>query len=234
MIAKEYVVMENTNPKAKIKIMKDGPYIVSGNVPLSEKIITPKGKGYEFKDGRELPQSEVYSLCRCGKSKNKPFCDGSHEKARFIGTEVASKEKYEDRAETLVGQNLNLMDDDRCARARFCHREAGDAWELTMKSDDPKLREEAIHAAKECPSGRLVAVEKSGKALEPEYEPSIEIIQDPEKGVSSGIFVKGYIPIESADGSLYEARNRVMLCRCGESHNNPFCDSRHIRAKFKD
>lgn len=226
--------MENNNHKAKIRIMKDGPYIVSGSVPLSEKIITPKGKGYVFKDGRELPQSEVYSLCRCGKSKNKPFCDGSHEKAGFIGTEVASKEKYEDRAETLVGQNLNLMDDGRCARSRFCHREAGDAWDLTEKSGDPELKEEAIHAAKECPSGRLVAVEKSGKALEPEYEPSIEIIQDPQKKVSSGIFVKGYIPIESADGSLYEARNRVMLCRCGESHNKPFCDSRHIRVKFKD
>ena len=226
--------MKNTNHKAKIKIMKNGPYIVSGNVPLSEKIITPKGKGYVFKEGHELPQSDVYSLCRCGKSKNKPFCDGSHEKAGFIGTEVASKEKYEDRAETLVGPNLNLMDDGRCARARFCHREAGDAWKLTEKSGDPELKGEAIHAAKECPSGRLVAVEKSGKALEPEYEPSIEIIQDPEKKVSSGIFVKGCIPIESADGSLYEARNRVMLCRCGESHNKPFCDSRHIRVKFKD
>jgi len=201
---------------------------------LSEKIITPKGKGYEFKDGRKLPQSEVYALCRCGKSKNKPFCDGSHEQAGFIGTETASKDKYYDRAELIEGQNLNLMDDHRCALARFCHREEGDAWELTKISGNPKCREEAIHAAKDCPSGRLLAVEKSGNALEPEYEPAIEIIQDPEKGVSSGIFVKGYIPIESADGSNYETRNRRMLCRCGKSHNKPFCDSQHVDTKFKD
>jgi len=226
--------MEDAEHNPKIKIIKDGPYIVSGNVPLSEKVITPNGKEYEFKEGRELPQSEVYSLCRCGKSKRKPFCDGSHEKSGFIGTETASKDKYEDRADILVGQNLSLLDDHRCALARFCHREEGDAWELTQKSGNPKYREEAIHAAKDCPSGRLVAVENSGKAIEPEYEPSIEIIQDPEKCASSGIFVKGYIPIESADGSVYETRNRLMLCRCGESHNKPFCDTEHLRIKFKD
>jgi CDGSH-type Zn-finger protein len=233
LILKGCDFMENNN-KPKIKITKDGPYIVSGNVPLSEKIITPKGKGYVFEEGRELPQSEVYSLCRCGKSKNKPFCDGSHEKSGFIGTETASKDKYEDRAELIKGQNLDLLDDYRCARARFCHREDGDAWELTENSGNPKNKEEAIHAAKDCPSGRLVAVEKSGKAIEPEYEPSIEIIQDPEKRVSSGIFVKGYIPIESADGTLYETRNRLMLCRCGKSRNQPFCDAEHIHVKFKD
>ncbi|OPX90059.1 MAG: hypothetical protein A4E53_01274 [Pelotomaculum sp. PtaB.Bin104] len=49
--------MENANKTGKIKIIKAGPYIVSGNVPLYEKIIVPKGRGYEFKAGRELPQS---------------------------------------------------------------------------------------------------------------------------------------------------------------------------------
>lgn len=86
--------MADTKKNAKIKILKDGPYVVTGNVPLSVKIIVPKGKGYEFKDGRDLPQNEEYALCRCGKSKNPPFCDGSHEKTGFVGTETASKAKY--------------------------------------------------------------------------------------------------------------------------------------------
>ena len=63
----------------RIRIIKNGPYIVTGNVLLSEKFITPKGPSYELKNGRQLPQSEEYALCRCGKSKNPPFCDGSHE-----------------------------------------------------------------------------------------------------------------------------------------------------------
>jgi CDGSH-type Zn-finger protein len=219
--------MENLKKKVKIKILKNGPYVVSGNVPLVEKIITPKGKGYIFTDGIELPQSEQYELCRCGRTKNPPFCDHHHENG-FDGTETATREKFEDRAELIAGPDLDLLDDHRCALARFCHREAGNAWSLTRSSDDPELREEAITAAVECPAGRLVVLDKSGKAIEPEYEPAICILQDPEKGVGGGIFVKGNIPIESADGHIYEVRNRVVLCRCGKSENKPFCDASHI------
>ncbi|NLX72812.1 MAG: CDGSH iron-sulfur domain-containing protein, partial [Bacteroidales bacterium] len=70
--------------------------------------------------------------------------------------------------------------------------------------------------------------------IEPEYEPSIDIIQDCQRSVSGGIFVKGGIPIESSDGSAYEVRNRVVLCRCGKSKNKPFCDATHILVDFVD
>lgn len=222
------------NNNVKIKITKLGPYIVSGNVPLSEKIITPNGRGYELKDGRELPQLEVYALCRCGRSKNAPFCDGSHEIDGFVGDETASKATYEDRAEVLKGYAIDLLDDQRCAFSRFCHREKGNVWELTVKSDNEENKKEAIKAAGDCIAGRLVATDKAGKAIEPEYEPSIDIIQDPEKGVSAGIFVKGNIPIESSDGYIYETRNRVALCRCGKSNNKPFCDAKHVSNKYSD
>ena len=76
--------MMGNNKISKIKISKNGPYIVTGNVSLSEKIIVPKGKINEFWNGRELPQAEEYALCRCGQTKNAPFCDGSHEKVGFI------------------------------------------------------------------------------------------------------------------------------------------------------
>ncbi|MDP4128102.1 MAG: CDGSH iron-sulfur domain-containing protein [Bacillota bacterium] len=220
------------NPK--IKITHAGPYIVSGNVPLVEKIITPKGKKYELLDGRDLPQAEEYALCRCGKSKNAPFCDGSHEKHGFIGTETASRAKYEDRAELMEGPEIDLLDDNRCAFARFCHRDNGNVWELTQQSHLGDNRSEAIIAASECLAGRLVAVNKDGNAIEPELEPSIDIIQDPEKRVSAGIFVKGNIPIEGAEGETYEVRNRVALCRCGNSKNKPFCDATHVVTKFLD
>jgi hypothetical protein len=107
-------------------------------------------------------------------------------------------------------------------------------WELTYRSDDPDLRPEAIQAAGDCPAGRLVAMDKEGNILEPSLEPSIDIIQDPENDVSSGIFVKGHIPIESSDGAMYETRNRVMLCRCGKSRNKPFCDATHVSTQFSD
>jgi len=226
--------MMNHEKKCKIKILECGPYLVTGNVPLSEKIIVSEGKLKKFKNGRKLPQAEEYALCRCGRSKNAPFCDSSHEKVGFIGIEYASTEKFEDRAELIEGPELDLLDDNRCAFARFCHREDGDAWGLTKNSDNPKYREEAIIAASECPAGRLVAYDKTGKAIEPKYEPSIEILQDVEKEASGPIFVKGNIPIESSEGHTYELRNRVTLCRCGGSRNSPFCDATHISIKFSD
>lgn len=219
---------------AKIKIIKNGPYLVLGNVKLSEKIIKPKGKGYVWREGRKLPQGERYLLCRCGESKNHPFCDGSHIEAGFDGTETASRESFLERAELLEGPGIDMLDDGRCAFARFCHRKKGDAWQLTMQSGKSRCREEAVRAASECPAGRLVAVTKEGREIEPDYEPAIEIIQDPEMGVGGPIFVKGGIPIESADGHTYEIRNRVTLCRCGRSQNKPFCDAMHVPEGFND
>ena len=71
--------MSKEKKDPQIRIVKDGPYIVTGNVPLYEKIITPQGdKSYVYEDGQELPQSETYTLCRCGQSKNPPFCDGKN------------------------------------------------------------------------------------------------------------------------------------------------------------
>ena len=224
--------MQNKEPN--IRILKDGPYLVTGNVPLSEKIIVPRGDGYVYKEGRALPQRETYLLCRCGRTKTPPFCDGSHVAAGFDGTETACKEQYNVRAARISGTGIDLLDDGRCAFARFCHRDDGDAWELCEDSATAHRHDEAIIAANECPAGRLTAVEKNGTVHEPHYEPGIEILQDPEENVSAGIFVKGGIPIESANGSLYEIRNRLVLCRCGMSKNKPFCDAAHVSEEFQD
>ena len=68
--------MEQKRPK--IKIIKDGPFVVTGGVPLYEKNIKAIGKNYIYEDGKTLPQAQTYSLCRCGKTKTPPFCDGAH------------------------------------------------------------------------------------------------------------------------------------------------------------
>ena len=52
--------------EAFIFISQNGPYVVKGGVDLIE---TPRGKGFS---------ESTITLCRCGASKNKPYCDGSH------------------------------------------------------------------------------------------------------------------------------------------------------------
>ena len=224
----------------KIRILKDGPYLVSGDVELSEKIIVPekdktKDAKYVWEDAGSFEHNETYSLCRCGASKNHPFCDGGHRNISFDGTETASRDLYRDRAELIIGRNVDLLDDGRCACARFCYREKGDAWYLaTCEDNSDKTLSEAVRSASECPTGRLTAIAKDGSCIEPELAPAIEITQDPEKNVSGGIYVKGGIQLVSADGHEYEIRNRIVLCRCGKSKNKPFCDGAHIEEKFKD
>lgn len=222
------------NKDMKITVVENGPYLVSGNIPLYEKKIISEDGLMVMKTIRQIPTEEEYKLCRCGLSKEMPFCDGTHEEAGFDGTEVAENNKYFDRAEVFNGPEVDLYDDGRCAYARFCHKKHGDIWHLTWDSDDPVKKAEAIEAAKQCPTGRLVIKDKNGKIIEPELESSISIIQDIPEGCSSGIFVAGGIPLYSADGKPYEIQNRMMLCRCGRSDNKPFCDATHDPIHFND
>ena len=106
---------------------------------------------------------------------------------------------------------------------------AGGIWNLTEQSDVPEAKMTAIEEAGNCPSGRLVIKDQeTGKAIEPKLEKSIVIIEYPSRGEHGPLWVRGGIPVVSADGKPYEVRNRVTLCRCGKSGNKPFCDGSHI------
>ncbi len=223
--------------KQKVTVTKNGPYVVSGGLPLSKDISVSdlEGTPTRWAEGDKYPDKETYSLCRCGQSKNKPYCDGTHAKIGFDGTETANKEKYLDKADKITGPEIDLTDaPELCSLARFCHR-AGGVWDLTERSDDPKSKKTAIEEACNCPSGRLVAWDKkTGKPIEPKFKPCLGLTEDVEARVSGPIWVKGGVPVEGVDGTKYETRNRVTLCRCGHSRNKPFCDGSHIQAEFND
>jgi CDGSH-type Zn-finger protein len=212
-----------------IRVVKNGSYVVSGGIPLSVQVIgiDAVGESYEWREGRRFPPRETYSLCRCGHSRTMPFCDGSHAAAHFDGTETASRLPYLAQARRLSGPDLDLTDARVfCAAARFCDR-AGGIWRLIGRSDEPDARALAEKEASCCPSGRLVVWDKDGKPVEPIFEPSIVVIEDPQEGNEGPLWVRGGIPVFASDGFRYEVRNRVALCRCGKSENKPFCDGSH-------
>lgn len=222
--------MATKKEEMRIKIIKDGPYLVTGGIPLYEQVIVTDEAGHtrELIDKKEYPRQETYILCRCGASKNKPFCDGSHREIGFDGSETASRKPYTEKSETFEGPELKLTDaPEFCDHSRFCMR-AGGIRNLVKRSDDPEARQTAIEEAMICPSGRLVLWDKkTGKSFEKEYEPSLSLVHDKQKSCEGPIWVRGGVPIESADGSMYESRNRVTLCRCGKSDNKPYCDGSH-------
>jgi CDGSH-type Zn-finger protein len=220
--------------KKTIQILKSGPYLVSADVVLKKIKIQPlKPAHIEDFDTSSHVNNGFYALCRCGQSKHAPFCDGSHAVVDFIGRETADKTPYLDRVEMMEGETLNLLDDERCAYARFCHRQHGSVWELEQ-NNDTTYKQEIIEGANACPAGRLTAMDRaSGNFLEDKFEPMILVAEDPEKGVSAGLFVQGEITLIGADGEAYEVRNRMALCRCGSSENKPFCDAAHVSCGYQ-
>lgn len=63
---------------ARIVPYRDGPLLVRGPFRL------------EDQDGNAIdPGRETIALCRCGRSRSKPFCDGTHSVVRFRAPSAA-------------------------------------------------------------------------------------------------------------------------------------------------
>jgi len=215
----------------RIRIKKDGPYEVTGNVPLVQAIIEPDGNGIStgWKVGKDYGQSDQYYLCRCGGSASKPYCDGTHAKVGFKGDETATHGTGHQKV--YSGKGVDLIDEEGlCASMRFCDRPPR-AWTAAANSHNEEYRVIAIEEACNCVSGRLTAVDKDGNVHEPALNKEISPVQDTAAGRRGPLWVKGGIPIEGADGQEYKVRNRVTLCRCGRSSNKPFCDTSHFNVE---
>ncbi len=59
--------------ETRIEALVNGPLLVYGNILIKDS------------KGNEIQKNNVTALCRCGKSENKPYCDGSHVKYNFEG-----------------------------------------------------------------------------------------------------------------------------------------------------
>ncbi|MGA2672600.1 MAG: CDGSH iron-sulfur domain-containing protein [Terracidiphilus sp.] len=222
----------------KITISANGPYLVSGSVPLDFQTIgtNKAGESTEWVAGAAFPVTAQYALCRCGESKNKPFCDGTHAKIHFDGTETASHEPVLEQAKLLDGPAMQLADAEAlCAYARFCDPH-GQVWNQVEKTADPQARAQFVKQVENCPSGRLIAIDKeTGEPVEALLPESIGFVEDPAQECSGPLWVRGGIPLIGADGQPYETRNRMTLCRCGRSQNKPFCNGLHAsEPKFSD
>jgi CDGSH-type Zn-finger protein len=220
----------------KITVTPAGPYIVSGDVPLNQAFIEPdeNGDSARWSEGKvyDTGGTGTYALCRCGHSKHKPFCDGSHARVGWDRPETARRTPYLEAAQVYRGKIISMLDQEiLCVSARFCDRGLN-AWNYATKADaeHPEYEEAAIYEACNCPSGRLT-IEKDGELIEPDLNKEISLVEDKANNVRGPLAVKGGITLMSADGTEYELRNRYTLCRCGMSRNLPFCDASHFESE---
>jgi CDGSH-type Zn-finger protein len=210
----------------RIVVTEDGPYHVLGRLPLRHVDIveTEWSEPVDVAEGEPLPTGRWYALCRCGNSATKPFCDESHVRVGFDGTETADRAPRVTRAREVRGRGIAFTDDTTlCTHAGFCTSRVTDVWEMVRDTADPDVRAQIERMVGLCPSGRL--------ALEPPAdagEPGVLLERD------GPIWVRGAVQLRAADGTTYEVRGRMALCRCGASRNKPFCDDSHKEVGFRD
>ncbi|MEG0797098.1 MAG: CDGSH iron-sulfur domain-containing protein [Odoribacter sp.] len=226
------------DPKYHIDITANGPYLVFGQPTVQQEIITlnKEHSPWQYTKGHSFQtDKEPTALCRCGHSKNHPYCDGSHHTAKWDPTLTADNVPLLQKADLYDSPTVQLSDNPTyCAHTRFCMAK-GSVWELIKNSDAPQTHDLAVHESTHCPAGRLKLWDKQkGTFYEPPLKPTIGLIEDPQEHCSGPLWIQGGIPINGPDGTAYEQRNRVTLCRCGASNNKPFCDSSHVINHFND
>lgn len=221
--------------RMRIRVTTNGPYVVEGDVPLVRKtqISSERGEPLTWEKEGIIPTEEgEYRLCRCGQSSNFPFCDETHNKQNFDGTESGDTSRDVTRAMRFPrGTNIIVKKDfSQCMQSGFCTFTEANLEELVSSTNDPMMRALVIGLIERCPAGALTYRMRGDK---PDIEPDLPLqVAVTTETTSSGpiagpLWVTGGIPVERADGQPFETRNRVTLCNCGKSLKKPLCDGKH-------
>ena len=70
-----------SDEKLTIRCRENGPLVIPAKLL---RIVDHLGNEFAIPEGKEN-----VALCRCGASKSKPFCDGSHRACAFVAAELA-------------------------------------------------------------------------------------------------------------------------------------------------
>lgn len=159
--------------------------------------------------------SDVY-ICRCGESKNPPFCDGSHGKVGFVA-EPPTENKKEIRV--WEGKTIRtFFNPNTCMHVFYCKP----LKELRKREleGDTEAAAEIARVVQSCPSGALSYESTEVEAPASTDGPDIDIRAGGECRVQTAFEINA-TPGERQDMS------RATLCRCGLSKNKPWCDGAH-------
>ncbi len=217
----------------QIRVTPQGPYVVTG-APAPHRarpIKSADDESLAWEHDAPLESDGDYSLCRCGGSSHKPFCDGTHQTLDWDGTETAPASSYDERAKVLGGDGITVRDDrGLCEHAGFCANKLTNVWKLAKQEAlEPGTRTQVIGMVEHCPSGALTySLPGAEGDVEPDLALGVAVLDD------GPLWVTGGVPVERADGQRLETRNRMVLCRCGQSKNKPLCDGSHDDAGFSD
>jgi len=166
-------------------------------------------------------------LCRCGHSRNKPYCDGAHEAAGFSDRRLHGA----GTAREFAGRELTVVDDfSQCAHAGECVDGAPDTFFVKgpdgrASLPDATPTETVIATIRRCPSGSLLYRIRGQLVDEYHRETEVRVEKDGPLHVHR---------VKLQGEARPATENHYTLCRCGASQNKPFCDGMHTKVKFRD
>ncbi len=180
--------------------------------------------------GKAIETQPEMSLCRCGASGHKPFCDGSHLGISFRSDK--SDDRVPDRVDSYIGKEI-IIHDNRgvCAHAHFCIDNSPAVFDVKKKpwiDPDAADPEETARTIRMCPSGALSYTKDGVTYQDQNRKPAVTIFPN------GPLCIVGDIKLNDPTGATPESREHYTLCRCGASRNKPFCDGRHWRTRFRD
>ena len=210
--------------RPKIACLPNGPYYL-----LNDPSAAPV-PNLRRASGAACATVRGVALCRCGGSKNKPFCDGTHGRNGFSDRNLA--DPAANRRATYVGSAITIFDNRAlCAHAGFCtdglaavFRYRQEPW---IDPDGAEVKR-IVATIRKCPSGAL-SYAIDGVEAEPERRaPMVTVTDNGPYAVTGSVELAD---VKFGDGA---SKEHYTLCRCGASKNKPFCDGAHWGSGFKD
>ena len=230
----------HSKDKPKILPLPNGPYYLLND--MQPKIV----ENLQNSEGKQLSTIVGVALCRCGASKNKPFCDGTHTTIGFSSeNKVAEngrggeedKKVIKDKRKSYVGKKITIHDNRRiCSHAAECVNNLPSVFRLNARpwiDSDAANAEEIINTIRKCPSGALsYSIDGVEYKDQNERKPIVMVSKNGPYLITGGIELIGDANnIQFGDGA---SKEHYTLCRCGASNNKPFCDGMHKVINFKD
>ncbi len=207
----------------KINCAPDGPYLLKNDET------SPVTLKQQQADGETASPVSGIALCRCGGSKNKPYCDGTHRHNGFSDKRISDGSL--DQRQSYAGQKITIHDNRGiCAHAGVCTDNLATVFRMGQEpwiDPDGATVEAIIDVVSRCPSGALSYTLDNSEFRHAPSASEIVVIK-------TGPYMVG--GVELADHALGDGATsgRYTLCRCGASKNKPFCDGSHWDAGFKD
>jgi len=213
---------KQNKPKPQIVPTPNGPYFLFDTAPLPVgNLQNSKGEGYS-----RVPYN---ALCRCGGSKNKPFCDGTHMTNNFSGEKEPDRQP--DKRDNYAGKKITIHDNRGiCAHSGICSDGLPSVFKLRTEPwiyPDAADVESIMETIRKCPSGALSYSIDGVEYHQRERDPMVTVTKDGPYAVTGSIELMGQTWGEGASSEHY------TLCRCGGSKNKPFCSGRHWDIEFK-